>query len=197
LDIRVERDHIEHKRVEDGARARRWWAPRLALSPLNRRRWRNFKSNRRGYWSLIIFLVLFVFALFAEVIANDKPLLAFYKGEVLFPVLVDYPESKFGGFLAVTDYKDPVILEELDEHGWAIWPPISYSYRSINKDYPRVKNATGQCLGFPGPPPWATRPAGGGTVICRAGAPRPERATGRWPGGCPFRLPPRLAGPRL
>ena len=70
---------------------------------------------------------------------------------------MDYPESKFGGFLAVTDYKDPVILDEMQEHGWAIWPPISYSYRSINKDYPRVKNAAGQCLGFPGPPPWSTR----------------------------------------
>jgi microcin C transport system permease protein len=129
----------------------------FGLSPLNRRRWRNFKANRRGYWSLWLFLGLFVLSLFAEVIANDKPIIARYKGELLFPVVVDYPESKFGGFLAVTDYKDPVILEELEEHGWAIWPPISYSYRSINKDYPRVKNATGQCLGFPGPPPWATR----------------------------------------
>jgi microcin C transport system permease protein len=71
-------------------------------------------------------------------------------------VLVDYPESKFGGFLAVTDYKDPVILDELEKNGWAIWPPIGYSYQSINKDYPRVKNAAGQCLGFPGPPPWST-----------------------------------------
>ena len=129
---------------------------RLALSPLNRRRWRNFKSNRRGYWSLWVFLGLFVFSLFAEVIANDKPIIAVYKGELLFPVAVDYPESKFGGFLAVTDYKDPVILDELAQNGWAIWPPFSYSYHSINKDYPRVKNAAGQCLGFPGPPPWST-----------------------------------------
>ena len=129
----------------------------ISLSPLNRRRWHNFKANRRGYWSLWLFLGLFLFSLFAEVIANDKPIVAYYKGEVLFPVFVDYPEAKFGGFLAVTDYKDKVILDELSEHGWAIWPPISYSYRSINKDYPRVKNATGQCLGFPGPPPWATR----------------------------------------
>jgi microcin C transport system permease protein len=154
LDIRVEHHHTERKRVEDRTRARRWWAPRLARSPLNQRRWRNFKSNRRGYWSLIIFAVLFVFTLFAEVIANDKPLLAFYKGEVLFPILVDYPESKFGGFLAVTDYKDPAILDEIEKNGWAIWPPIGYSYNSINKDYPRIKNASGQCLGFPGPAPW-------------------------------------------
>jgi microcin C transport system permease protein len=128
----------------------------LVLSPLNRRRWHNFKANRRGYWSLWLFLALFVLSLFAEVIANDKPIIARYKGEWLFPVFVDYPESKFGGFLAVTDYKDPVILDELAAHGWAVWPPIGYSYRSINKDYPRVKNAAGQCLGFPGPPPWAT-----------------------------------------
>lgn len=132
-------------------------AGRLELSPLNRRRWRNFKANRRGYWSLLIFLTLFVFSLFAEFIVNDKPILARYKGEWLFPVVVDYPEAKFGGFLAVTDYKDPVILDEIEKNGWAIWPPISYSYHSINKDYPRVKNASGQCLGFPGPPPWATR----------------------------------------
>jgi microcin C transport system permease protein len=71
----------------------------LSLSPLNRRRWRNFKANRRGYWSLWLFLALFVVSLFAEFIANDKPIIAYYKGELLFPALVDYPESKFGGFL--------------------------------------------------------------------------------------------------
>ena len=63
----------------------------FALSPLNARRWRNFKKNRRGYWSLWLFLCLFIITLFAEFIANDKPILAVYKGEVLFPVLVDYP----------------------------------------------------------------------------------------------------------
>ncbi len=128
----------------------------FSLSPLNRRRWHNFKANRRGYWSLWLFLGLFLFSLFAELISNDKPIVAYYKGELLFPVFVDYPEFKFGGFLAVTDYKDKVILDELSEHGWAIWPPIGYTYNSINKDYPRIKNVTGQCLGFPGPPPWAS-----------------------------------------
>jgi microcin C transport system permease protein len=135
---------------------RRLFGRELRVSPINRRRWENFKANRRGYWSLWIFLGLFVFSLFAEVVANDKPLLVRYKGETLFPVLVDYPESKFGGFLAVTDYKDPVILEEIEKDGWILWPPIRYSYSSINKDYPRLKNAEGRCLGFPGPPPWAT-----------------------------------------
>jgi microcin C transport system permease protein len=128
----------------------------LHLSPINERRWRNFKANRRGYWSLVIFLALFVLSLFAEVIANDRPILVRYKGETLFPILVDYPEEKFGGFLAVTDYKDPVILNEIQAHGWILWPPIRYSYNSINKDYPRIKGSEGRCLGYPAPPPWAT-----------------------------------------
>ncbi|MBO0764070.1 MAG: ABC transporter permease [Hyphomicrobiaceae bacterium] len=134
----------------------RGWLPRLRLSPLNRRRWHNFKSNRRGFWGLAIFLTVFVLTLFAEFISNDKPILLVYKGEVLFPVLVDYPESKFGGFLATTDYKEPVILDEIEKNGWAIWPPIGYAANSINKDYPRVRNDDGQCLGFPAPAPWMT-----------------------------------------
>ncbi|TJV88185.1 MAG: ABC transporter permease, partial [Mesorhizobium sp.] len=68
------------------------------LSPLNQRRLQNFRANRRGYWSLWIFLVLFVLSLFSEWIANDKPVLVSYKGEILFPVVVAYPEEKFGGF---------------------------------------------------------------------------------------------------
>jgi microcin C transport system permease protein len=129
---------------------------RLKFSPINQRRWANFKSNRRGFWSLWLFLALLVMCLFAEVIANDKPIVARYKGEWLLPVLVDYPEAKFGGFLAVTDYKDPVILDEINAHGWMLWPPIRYSASSINKDYPRLKTADGRCLGFPAPPPWAS-----------------------------------------
>jgi len=85
----------------------------IRLSPLNRRRLDNFKANRRGYWSFWIFAVLFVLSLFAEFIANDRPIIARYKGEWLFPVLVDYPEEKFGGFLAVTDYRAPVIAASL------------------------------------------------------------------------------------
>ena len=129
---------------------------RLHLSPINQRRWTKFKSNRRGYWSLVLFGILFFGTLFAEVIANDKPILARYKGELLIPIAIDYPESKFGGFLALTDYKDPVVLDEIEKNGWAIWPPIAYSYASINKDFPRLKSKTGQCLGFPAPPSWAT-----------------------------------------
>ncbi len=129
----------------------------INLTPISQRRWNNFKANRRGYWALWIFLSLFTVTLFAEFIANDKPLLARYKGEWLVPVMVDYPEQKFGGFLAVTDYKDPVILDEISKNGWMLWPPVRYSYSSINKDYPRVQgSAEGQCLGFPAPPPWAS-----------------------------------------
>jgi microcin C transport system permease protein len=113
-------------------------AKRPFLSPLNQRRWQNFKANRRGYWSLWIFLVLFVLSMFAEFIANDKPIIASYKGEILFPVLIDYPEEKFGGFLAVTDYRDPVIQEEIDANGWTVWPPIRYSYRTVNNDIPEA-----------------------------------------------------------
>ncbi len=147
------------------------YADKLTLSPINRRRWQNFKSNRRGYYSFIIFLSLFVISLFAEVIANDKPILAYYKGEWLTPAFVNYPEEKFGGFLAVTDYKDPVIYDEIQAHGWMLWPPIRYSYSSVNKDTPHFKTkAGGQCLAFPDPPPWATSAS-----LCDAPADQVER----------------------
>ncbi|WP_028032255.1 ABC transporter permease [Chelativorans sp. J32] len=111
------------------------------LSPINKRRWQNFRANKRGFWSLWIFLALFVLSLFAEFIANDKPIIASYKGEMLFPVLVDYPEEKFGGFLAITDYRDPFIQDEIDANGWMIWPPIRYSYRTVNSEIPEAAPA--------------------------------------------------------
>ncbi|WP_343313188.1 ABC transporter permease [Brucella sp. BE17] len=111
------------------------------LSPLNKRRWQNFKANRRGYWSLWIFLFLLVCALCSELIANDRPILVSYKGEVLAPVLVDYPEEKFGGFYAVTDYRDPVIQDEINNNGWAIWPPFRYSYNTVNNEIPQAAPA--------------------------------------------------------
>lgn len=108
------------------------------LSPLNQRRWRNFKANRRGWWALWLFLFLFIGSLFAEFIANDKPILVSYKGEILMPVLVDYPEERFGGFYAVTDYRDPVIQDEINQNGWALWPPVRYSYRTVNNEIPQA-----------------------------------------------------------
>lgn len=139
-----------------------WLARKWPLSgsgtwtPINQRRLANFKANRRGYWSLMVFATLFGVTMFAEFLANDRPLLMSYKGELLSPVLVDYPESKFGGFLAVTDYKDPVVLDEIKDHGWALWPPIRYSYDTINKDYPGRKGSGTLCLGYPAPPPWSS-----------------------------------------
>ena len=108
----------------------------LKLKPVNARRLANFKRNRRGYISFWIFLLLFVTSLFAEFIANDRPIIASYKGEILYPVLFDYPEDKFGGFLANTDYRDPVIADEIKAHGWMLWPPIRFAYNTENRDLP-------------------------------------------------------------
>jgi microcin C transport system permease protein len=108
----------------------------FTFSPINRRRWANFTANRRGFWSLWIFLVLFVLSLFAEFLASDRPIVASYKGELLFPTFIDYPEEKFGGFLAVTDYRAPFVQDEIEANGWMIWPPIRYSYQTINSEIP-------------------------------------------------------------
>jgi microcin C transport system permease protein len=107
------------------------------LNPLNQRRWALFKANRRGFWSFWIFLVLFFVSLFAPMIANDKPIMASYKGELLYPILVDYPESKFGGFLAKTNYHDPANIDEINANGWMVWPPIRYSYNTVNAEIPQ------------------------------------------------------------
>jgi len=127
------------------------------LSPTNRRRWENFRANRRGYWSLWIFLVIFVLSLFAEFIANDRPILASYKGELLFPVVIDYPEEKFGGFLAETDYRSDFITDEIEANGWMIWPPIRYSYSTTNSNIPHsaptppfwLMGGEERCAGYP------------------------------------------------
>ena len=106
------------------------------LSGLDQRRLYFFKRNRRGYWSFWIFSVLFFISVFAPVLSNDRPILVSYKGEWLFPTFVDYPESKFGGFLARTDYRDPVNQEEIAANGWILWPPIRYSYNTVNNEIP-------------------------------------------------------------
>ncbi|MCR6500540.1 ABC transporter permease [Shinella sp. CPCC 101442] len=128
------------------------------LNPTNLRRWENFKANRRGYWSLWIFLLIFVLSLFAEGIANDRPIVASYKGELLFPVVIDYPEEKFGGFLAETDYRSDFIQEEVGANGWMIWPPIRYSYNTTNSNIPHsaptkpfwLMSKDERCAGYPG-----------------------------------------------
>ncbi len=110
----------------------------VALSPINRRRWENFKRNRRGYWSLWIFLVLFFVTLGAEFIANDKPFYVELEGKSYFPVLVTYPETAFGGeFETAADYRDPYLQKLIaDKGGYMIWPPIHYSFDTHNLDLP-------------------------------------------------------------
>jgi len=118
----------------------------LWLTPLGARRLHNFRANRRGYWSLIIFLWLFGLTLFAEFIANDKPIFIYYDGGYYFPVLVSYPETTFGGdFPTEADYRDEYIIELIEEKGWMIWPPIPYSYDTIIFDLPTPA---------PSPPTW-------------------------------------------
>ncbi|PWK68394.1 ABC transporter permease [Aminobacter sp. AP02] len=114
------------------------------LSPINKRRWQNFKANRRGYWSLWFFLVLFGLSLFSEFIANDRPLLIRFKGEFFSPIMRDYGEETFlgdEGFLPITDYRMAVVQEAIAANGWMIWPPIRYSYRTTNNEIPEAAPA--------------------------------------------------------
>lgn len=107
------------------------------VSPLTKRRFLNFRSNRRGFWSLWIFLLLFTLSLFAEFIANDKPLMVRYKRNFYFPVFFEYPETLFGGFLPTeADYRDPEVVDLIRVKGWMIWPPVPYSYDTINYNLP-------------------------------------------------------------
>ena len=110
----------------------------FALSPLNQRRWNNFKKNRRGYWSFWLFLVLFVLSLGAEFIANDKPILIRHDGAYYMPVFNFYPETAFGGdFETEAEYRDPFVQDLiLDNGGTMIWPLIRYSYRTVNNEIP-------------------------------------------------------------
>lgn len=112
-------------------------ASRFSLSPLNRRRFGLFKANRRGWWSLHIFMVLFVLSLGAEFVANDKPLLVSYQGDLYVPVLKRYAETEFGGEFPITaDYRSPYIRSLIEEEGdgWMLWPAIPFSYDTINYD---------------------------------------------------------------
>ena len=107
------------------------------ITPMTRRRLTNFRANKRGFWSLWIFLFLFVISLFAEFIANDKPLLIYYDGGFFAPVLVSYPETDFGGeFELEADYTDPFVQELIEEKGWIVWPLIPYDYRTVAWDLP-------------------------------------------------------------
>jgi microcin C transport system permease protein len=111
----------------------------MNLSPLTHRRLAQFRANKRGFWSLWLFLAMLTVCLFAEFIANDKPILIRYDGAFYTPTFVNYPETVFGGdFETEAEYRDAfvadLILGENGEKGWMIWPPIRFSYDTINYD---------------------------------------------------------------
>jgi len=115
----------------------------IRQNPLNRRRWQQFKAHRRGYWSLWIFLILFGISLGAELIANDRPLVAHYQGQWFWPLWNDYQETELGGDLPIeADFRDPYLAGMISQDGWLLWPPIRYHYDTINYD-----------LGQPAPSP--------------------------------------------
>jgi microcin C transport system permease protein len=107
------------------------------LSPLNRERFARFRANRRGYVSMWIFLSLFSLSLFAEILANDVPLLIGHRGRLYLPLFREYSEQEFGGeFEMAADYRDPFVIDLIEEQGWMLWPPIRYSFDTINYDLP-------------------------------------------------------------
>jgi microcin C transport system permease protein len=142
--------------------------PTPRLSPINQRRLRNFRANGRGYWALWIFVVLTALTLVSELITNDRPIVASYKGELLFPIFVDYPEAKFGGFLAITNYRDQVNQQEINAHGWMVWPLIHFADGTSDGALP---------VPAPAPPSWtmstdarcATYPQGAADPDCNLG----------------------------
>jgi microcin C transport system permease protein len=105
------------------------------MSPINQRRWANFKANRRGFLSVRIFALLFFISLFAEFIANDKPIILSLDGEIFLPVWFSYAEVELGGVMETeANYLDPFVLDLIAKNGWAIWPPVRYSFQTIDWD---------------------------------------------------------------
>ncbi|WP_392566730.1 microcin C ABC transporter permease [Utexia brackfieldae] len=114
---------------------------------VNQMRWQRFKHNRRGYWSLWIFSLLFIASLAAELIANDKPILIKYQESYFLPILVNYPETTFDGqFETETNYLDPAIIHNINQDGWIIWAPVRFSYDTLAYDadgtFPTPPSAT-------------------------------------------------------
>ena len=121
------------------------------LSPIARRRLRNFRANRRGVWSLRIFLALFTLTLFADFLANDRPVMVWFEGHAFMPIFAEYAETTFGGdFATETDFRDPYVAELIADKGWMLWPIIRFRFDTIDQE------AEGPA---PGPPPVRPRPA--------------------------------------
>jgi len=109
----------------------------MQLGEVGRRRWWNFRRNRRAFWSLWIFLALFLVTLPAELLANDRPLLVRYDGHFYLPVARLYPETTFGGiFETEADYTDPAVVALIEAKGWIVWPLIPYRYDTLVRDLP-------------------------------------------------------------
>ncbi|SVA89807.1 uncharacterized protein METZ01_LOCUS142661 [marine metagenome] len=107
----------------------------MTLSPLNKRRLDNFKSNKRGWYSFLIFTFLFLVSIFADFIANEKPLFIKYQNQIYLPIINEYAETTFGGdFETEADYRDPYVKDLINNNGWMIWPIIPYSYDTIIRD---------------------------------------------------------------
>lgn len=134
----------------------------MPLSPLTQQRWQRFRHNRRGYWSLWIFLVLFLLSLGAELIANEKPLLVHYQQRWMLPLLFNYSETDYGGVLpTAADYQDPWLQQRIARQGWALWAPIRFSDSTLNfaTQVPFPSPASAQN--------WLGTDANGGDVLAR------------------------------
>jgi len=109
----------------------------MTLTPMTRLRLAKFRANRRGFWSLWLFLLMFVITLFAELVANDRPLVIYHDGAWFFPVLQEYAETEFGGFFpSKANYHDPYVVALIEDQGWMIWPPVRFSFDTVNYDLP-------------------------------------------------------------
>ena len=119
-----------------------------SITPITARRLANFRANRRGFWSLWIFLTLFFLSLGAEFVANDRPLLVWYDGGIYSPVLKDYPETAFGGeFETGADYTDEFLIEQIKKkNGWILWPliPFKHDTQVLELPTPAPSPPTGQ-----------------------------------------------------
>lgn len=109
----------------------------IHVTPLTHRRFAQFRANRRGWWSLWLFLLLFGLSLSAEFIANDRPLLVKYQGGFYMPVFKEYAETDFGGlFPSAANYRDPFLADLIQKNGWMLWPPIRFSHATVNYNLP-------------------------------------------------------------